>query len=133
MKALSARLARLEQQRPPPIVAHEGPDVEVFKEKLRRVLEQPDHQELLPASEQVALRLANYAQVLEERKTRDPNPGRVEGLGAFHDKLLVVLVAQLRGASKPRRPLPSDHGSRSWQSRNASGSWQRRLQALART
>ena len=96
MKALSARLARLEQQRPPPIVAREGPDLEVFKEKLRGVLEQPDRRKLLPAREQLALLVEDHAERLKARKHPDDNRGCVPGLDAFADRMHAFQVADLR-------------------------------------
>ena len=96
MKALSARLARLEQQRPPPIVAHEGPNLEVFKEELRRVLEQPDRRKLLPAREQLALLVEDHAKRLKARQLPDDNRGCVPGLDVFADRMHAFQVADLR-------------------------------------
>ena len=76
----------------------EEPDFEELKAKLRRMSEEHDRRELLPAREQLDLCLADYAQALKDRETRDPNRGTVcdEPMDAIRDKVHSMRVAELQ-------------------------------------
>lgn len=98
MKALDLRLAELERRRAPKTAKGVTGDIEELKARLRRSDEEYDRREQLPAREQLDLCLADYAQALKDRETRDPNRGTVcdEPMDAIRDKVHSMRVAELQ-------------------------------------